>query len=94
MWLYGHLADDTQGIPKAWRKQILFTRMKEVISRRVAVGAGHGGGGAAPGGCASSLLLRLFRWSSNLRGRNGIPCWPGVVAVWFWIAASEGDPAW
>ena len=55
-WLYGHLAD-TQGIPKAWRKQILFTRMEEVISRRVAVGAGHGRGGAAPGGCASSLLV-------------------------------------
>ena len=52
---------DTQGIPKAWRKQILFARMKEVISRRVAVGAGHGRGGAALEGCASSLLLRLFR---------------------------------
>ena len=61
LWLYGHLADDTQGIPMVWRKQILFARMKEVISRRVAVGAGHGRGGAALEGCASSLLLRLFR---------------------------------
>ena len=61
LWLYGHLADDTQGIPKAWRKRILFARMKEVISRRVAVGTGHGRGGAALEGCASSLLLRLFR---------------------------------
>ena len=61
LWLYGHLADDTQGIQKAWRKQILFARVKEVVSRRVAVGAGHDRGGAELEGCASSLLLRLFR---------------------------------
>ena len=78
LWLYGHLADDTQGIPKAWRKQILFVRMKEVISRRVAVGAGHGRGGAALEGvlrpccCACSVDRPIFESEMALRAGLGL----------------------
>ena len=87
--------DVTHGISKAWRKKILLARMKEEIFRLVAVGAGYGRGDAAPEGYASSLLLHLFRWwSPSLRWRNRIPSWPGIVAAWFLIAASEGDAAW
>ena len=66
--------------------------MKEEASR---IGAGYGGGGAAPEGHTPSLLLILFRSSSpNLRCSKGTPCWPEVVATWFLIAASKGDAAW
>ena len=95
MGLYEQFVDGTHRIPKAWRKQILLARIKEEISHLVAVGAGYGRGGVAPEEPASPLLLRLIRWSSpSLRCKNGTPCWPGVVAAWFLIPASEGDATW